>query len=317
MNSLENLEKQTQEAIDSFQRYDEDLPVRRQQVSDILEEGETASEDQVHSFLDQNIDFYDEILDKDSEELREQFHRNTRYNPSNSQIIRDIASPSNAALTAVAGPPMFKIAEASGFPELALPATVGTLAVLNFKASELSSDQVYMRGDKTIGIGKDQKKEPEAFKNVASELFHAYQDEYSSPTWTDSFMREGMERAISTRALQQTEFDKQAETYQTHILLNGYAKAADIAGVEHNLELDDEVEDQLTESADSAETLEYNLPAALIYAAEPEEGEQVYSKLFDGNYSSLEPDLEEIRDEERWDMKVKTGFWKSMDYLPF
>ena len=316
MESLETLERQASEAVNRFEQYDEDLPVRRQQVSEILDEGETASEAQVHSFLDQNIDFYDEILDKDSEELRDQFHRNTRYNPSNSQIVRDIASPSNAALTALTGPAMWKITESSGFPELALPVTAGSLAVLNFKASELSSDQVYMRGDKTIGIGKDRKTEPEAFKTAASELFHAYQDEYNSPTWTDSFMREGMERAISTRALQQTEFDKQADAYQAHILVNGYAKAADITGEDHELELDDETEDQLQEAMDSAETLEYNLPAALIYAAEEEDGEEVYSQLFDGDYSSVEPELEEIRNEERWDMKAKTGFWKAMDYLP-
>lgn len=316
MNSLETLEQQAHEAVDRFEQYDEDLPVRRQQVSEILEEGETATETQVHSFLDQNIDFYDEILDKDSEELRDQFHRNTRYNPSNSQIVRDIASPSNAALTALAGPVMWKIAESSGFPELALPVTAGSLAVLNFKASELSSDQVYMRGDKTIGVGKDRKTEPEAFKTAASELFHAYQDEYNSPTWTDSFMREGLERAISTKALHETEFQKQADAYDAHILVNGYAKAAEIAGEEHELELEEETEEQLQEAMDSAETLEYNLPAALIYAAEEEDGEEVYGQLFDGDYSAVQPDLDEIRSEERWDMKAKTGFWKAMDYLP-
>jgi len=316
MNSLETLEEQAQEAVDRFDRYDEDLPVGRQQVSDIFDQGDTATEEQVHDFLDQNIDFYDEVLDKDSEELREQFHRNMRYNPDNSQIIRDIASPSNAALASIAGPAMWKTAESSGFPELALPLTAGSLAVLNFKASELSSDKVYMRGDKTIGIGKDRTAEADAFKTTASELFHAYQDEYDSPTWTDSFMREGMERALSTRALQQKDFDKQADTYNAHILVNGYAKAADIAGEEHELDIREEAEEELQETMNSAEALEYNLPAAIIYAAEEENSEELYSQLFEGDYSSIQPDLDQIREEERWYMKAKTGFWKAMEYLP-
>ncbi len=54
-----------------------------------------------------------------------------------------------------------------------------------------------------IGISTGRLPVPRAYSVLASELLHAYQHCFDSPTWHHPYLQEGMDRAVSVRALTQ------------------------------------------------------------------------------------------------------------------
>lgn len=61
----------------------------------------------------------------------------------------------------------------------------------------------YMPSTGHIGVSPTTLLAPQAIATLASELCHAYQDAFASPTWDHPYLMEGFERAASVRALEQ------------------------------------------------------------------------------------------------------------------
>jgi len=79
-----------------------------------------------------------------------------------------------------------------------------------------------------IGVSPGQLPEPTAYTYLASELCHAYQHRFDSPTWTHPYLQEGFEQAMSVRTQEHlaTELQHDSSTHlakrqRTKTLLKG------------------------------------------------------------------------------------------------
>lgn len=309
MNASENLERAAVETVEEYRSEHGEIPVERQDVKELLEDGEDASREEVERFLDEQVDFYDELLEVDSSGLREKFQEDLRYDPSRREVAGGMLQPVNLAFTATGFPVGAALTTAVGPPEMAIPVSaVGTL-IASYKLSEESSEGFYMPFNDTIGAGKEERPAPAAYKTLASELFHAYQIEHGSGTWSHPYLREGLERAASLKALQETEHERAADALEAHVLVNGWGQLADLLDEEHGLELEPGEQEALDENIGDDGNMEYNVAASLVHAQEPD----VYSRLFHGDYTPLEEELEFLDGKENTLQDIKYRAWDFLE----
>ena len=317
METVETLEEITQESVARYRDiYDEDVPATRDDIQNIMENGETAELEDLHRFLNDQTDFYDELLDTDYGELTQDIQERIRYQPSRTQIARDTFNSMNGAFTLVSTPLTLATTIAAGPANLAIPLTACGTVISNYKVSELTNEGMYMPGKNLIGVSNDETSKPDAYKVLASELFHAYQYEEESETWHHPFLREGLERASSVKALEQ-QYPEQAEAFKTYMLLTGSFQANQITDTDITTQLDlqEEKRKQLEKHAEKNKHNEYNLPASIIYAAEQNKGEQIYGQLFNNDYNTMEEELDLLQGNETKSQEAKSLFWKTAEKI--
>ena len=283
METVETLEEITQESVARYREiYDEDVPATRDDIQDIMEDGEIAELEDLHRFLSDQTEFYDELLDTDYGKLSQDIQERIRYQTSRTQIAKDTFNPMNGAFTLVSTPLILATTVAAGPTNLAIPVTAFGMVLANYQVSELTNEGMYMPGKGLIGVSNDKTSKPDAYKVLASELFHAYQYEEGSDTWHHPFLREGLERASSVKALEQ-EYPEQAEAFRTYVLLTGSFQADQITETDITAQLDlpEQKRKQLEKHAEKNKHNEYTIPASMIYAAEQDE-----EKKSTDNYST-------------------------------
>lgn len=315
MKSLKNLEMMTEETLDNYRKLrSDDLPTSKEKVQEIMKKGEPANQEDIEKFLEEQTEFYDNLLDTDYGKLTDDLNERIRYESNRDQIIKDIPNPINAGFTLLATPLTLGATLLAGSPEFAIPISAAGVTYSNYKVSEITNDRMFMPGSNVIGVSNDQTSKPDAYKILASELFHSYQFEENSDTWYDSFLREGLERASSIKALEQRYPDK-ADAFKTYVLLKGSFQANEIAdkNIVNGLDLDEQIADRLHSEAEDFKHTEYNLPASLIYAVEETEGEEIYGELFNGDYGSMEEELEFMDGNASNLQRAKSALWKTLN----
>ena len=315
MEVAENLREITEDAVDRYRdTYGDEPPTTWEDIQEIMEEGETAEQQDIDEFLETQTQFYDQLLDADYGRLTEDLNERVRYQASRGQIARDMFNPMNAGFTLAGTPLTLGATMLYGPPELAVPVTAAGTVYANYKLSEITNEGAFMPGKDLIGVSNESKSKPDAYKVLASELFHAYQYEEGSDTWHHPFLREGLERASSVKALEQ-EYPEKGEAFRTHVLLTGSFQADEMLDKEivDELDLPQETREQLEKDARKLKHSEYNLPAALIYAAEETEGEEIYGELFNNDYSSIEQELELLKGKGTKAQNIKSLFWKTVN----
>ena len=124
METVETLEEITQESVARYREiYDEDVPATRDDIQDIMEDGEIAELEDLHRFLSDQTEFYDELLDTDYGKLSQDIQERIRYQTSRTQIAKDTFNPMNGAFTLVSTPLILATTVAAGPTNLAIPVT--------------------------------------------------------------------------------------------------------------------------------------------------------------------------------------------------
>jgi hypothetical protein len=271
---LEPLRYLANEAINEYRElYSDEIPVQRSEAEKILEEGSQATREDLEGYTEDQIEFYDELLDVDASDFRGELEEGLRYDwastPERVFNLREEGDPESTAYSAI-------------------------------------------RDLIKVEVGS----KPEVYRGLASELFHAYQFKTGSDTWADPFLREGLERAASLKALED-EYPERAQAFRTHVLTDGYVRAARLKGEEPDLEVGDQVVKEIRENQESGNVdaaLGYNLPASLINAAEDQHGEQVYREIFHGDLTSIQEGLDFMEaNSDDLDLRLKASLWKLID----
>ena len=128
-------------------------------------DGPLATEADVHKCFDELTHLYDELLNVDSTPYRESWREQLVYDCSLRERVALLTSDLPVSLTLV-----FIGGRYSGWTG-------------------------------KIGVSPGQLPEASAYMYLASELCHAYQHRFDSPTWNHPYLQEGFERAVSLRAL--------------------------------------------------------------------------------------------------------------------
>ena len=155
-------------------------------------DGPLASEADLHERFDELTRFYDDLLDVDSTPYREMWREHLVYDCSRRERLALLTSD--------------------------LPASL-TLVFIGGRYSARTG---------RIGVSPGQLPETTAYTYLASELCHAYQHLFDSPTWMHPYLQEGFEQAVSVRAqahlaaeLQHDSLTHLAKRQRTKTLLEG------------------------------------------------------------------------------------------------
>jgi hypothetical protein len=124
-----------------------------------------ANENALHERFEELMRFYDNLLNVDSTPYRETWRDHLVYDCSLRERLALLTSdlPESLTLVSIAGR--------------------------------------YSARTGRIGVSPGKLSEPAAYTYLASELCHAYQHQFDSPTWSHPYLQEGFEEAVSVRAL--------------------------------------------------------------------------------------------------------------------
>jgi hypothetical protein len=188
---FEQLQSICSDAVESYRAEYPDAPPLTESLQQ-NSDGPLASEADLHERFDELTRFYDDLLDVDSTQYREMWRKHLVYDCSRRERLALLTSDLPASLTLV-------------FIEGRYSARTGR-----------------------IGVSPGQLPETTAYTYLASELCHAYQHQFDSPTWKHPYLQEGFEQAVSvcTQAHFATELQYDflahlAERQHTKTLLEG------------------------------------------------------------------------------------------------
>lgn len=160
----EQLRSTCANAIEAYRtRYPESSNLTESLVRDL--DGPLASKADLQECFEDLTRFYDDLLDVDSTPYREMWREHLVYDCSRRERLALLASNLPESLTLV------------------------------FIGGRYSARTGW------IGVSPVQLPEARAYSVLASELCHAYQHRFDSPTWEHPYLQEGFERAVSIRAL--------------------------------------------------------------------------------------------------------------------
>lgn len=150
-------------AIDAYRTQYPEKPPLSEQFED--NNSRLASTDDVNARFAELTDFYDDLFDVDSTPYRDLWREHLLYDCSRQERLALLGSdlPSSLTFTWITG----RYAGHTGH----------------------------------IGVSSERKPAPRAYSLLASELCHAYQHRFDSPTWQHPYLQEGFEKAASLRAL--------------------------------------------------------------------------------------------------------------------
>jgi hypothetical protein len=188
---FEQLRATCADAVEAYRAEYPDAPPLTESLLQNLG-GPLASKADLYERFDEITWFYDDLLDVDSTPYRDTWREHLVYDCSRRERL--------ALLT-------------SDLPEsLTLVFIVGR----------------YSARTGWIGVSPRQLPEATAYTYLASELCHAYQHRFDSPTWAHPYLQEGFEQAVSIRAqaylgaeLQHDSLIHLAERQRTKTLLEG------------------------------------------------------------------------------------------------
>ncbi|WP_132061063.1 hypothetical protein [Halorussus amylolyticus] len=148
-----------------------------------------ASEADLHRCFQEFIQIYDDLFEVDSTPYRNQWRDHLVYDVSRREHLRLMASdpPSSLMLVWIGG----RYAGSTGH----------------------------------IGVSTGRLPVPRAYSLLASELLHAYQDCFDSPTGNHPYLQEGMDRAASAQALAQLPHTLDEDNAVAHAANRQRAKA--------------------------------------------------------------------------------------------
>ena len=179
------------DAVEAYRaEYPDAPPLTESLLQDL--DGPLANEADLHEHFDELTRFYDDLLDVDSTPYRDSWREHLVYDCSRRERL--------ALLT-------------SDLPESL------TLVFIGGRYSARTG---------RIGVSPGRLPEATAYTFLASELCHAYQHRFDSPTWTHPYLQEGFEQAVSIRAqaylaaeLDHDSLAHHAERQRTKTLLEG------------------------------------------------------------------------------------------------
>jgi len=273
-------------------------------------DGVEASKDDIYEAADFLMDFYDDLLDQDTGDVREEFKDDILYDMS----IREVLTPrADRQAVKIFGSGLIAPSVVAAFePSVAgeaLAASALACEYFNSKATASNAEAGYNPYSRKIGVSKDRLPERQAYDTLASELFHRYQHEFESPTWTSQRvkdvppMTEGLERASKISALENfaeqdfrgLDWEELHDMRAASTAVNGYAQAlSETSGVSEQdmreIGLSDQKASEAVENVDSDESRGYDLVAASLMAGEKVSGPEVYLEVFEnGSDSSAVP----------------------------
>ncbi|WP_248895391.1 hypothetical protein [Haloplanus halobius] len=159
----EQLRSTCADAIEAYRaEYPDAPPLTESLLQDL--DGPLASEADLHERLDKLMRFYDDLLDVDSTPYRDRWREHLVYDYSRRERLALLTSDLPASLTLV------------------------------FIGGRYSARTGW------IGVSPGRLSESTAYTYLASELCHAYQHRFDSPTWMHPYLQEGFEQAVSIRA---------------------------------------------------------------------------------------------------------------------
>ena len=161
------LREQLQSRIETYRsQWDDPVPVTLGEASpDGADDAPRATQADIDELFDTILDFYDDLLDVDSTPYRDEWRQNLRYDCPPRQIVADLrANPRHAPRTC-----------------------------FGFNGS-------YMVSTGLIGISRTPVDVPNAALTLASELLHACQDVFDSPTFDHPLFEEGADVGARTLA---------------------------------------------------------------------------------------------------------------------
>ncbi len=280
---------------------------------------ELASEEDVLDFADEVFDIYDELLGVETDEtMRDEMKDAINYDLDLLDRAKLAVSPTLqfGTLSAVGGSTM--LGAISLTPSIPFMNGIIPLTGLALGAgTALGAQHIYRRitedghyeeidnpfGGQIISISKDRKAKDSAYPTVLSEVLHAYQDLHSSPTYNDMHLREGMDRAVKTRAseiladrgYEDIDWDWNYRSYRAETLAHAYSILRgedDEENLEALQELGFDEYDAETLVEDIHKTRksnfeEYTVGSSAVFLAEKEYGDQAYQEVFHGNFDIL------------------------------
>lgn len=188
---FEQLQSTCADAVEAYRAEHLDAPPLTESLLQDFD-NPLASEADLHECFDELTRFYDGLLDVDSTPYRDTWREHLVYDCSRRERLSLLASdlPESLSLVFIGG----RYSARTGW----------------------------------IGVSPGQLPEAKAYTYLASELCHAYQDQFDSPTWAHPYLQEGFEQAVSVRAqahlateLQHDVLTHLAERQQTKTLLEG------------------------------------------------------------------------------------------------
>ncbi|MDY6768942.1 MAG: hypothetical protein SVW02_02435 [Candidatus Nanohaloarchaea archaeon] len=298
--------RSAEEAVRTYrERYDGSVPVTLQEMEEILAEGEIAGEEDVETFFTEISGLYDDLLAVDSDDHRDDFRDNIRYDPSMRQVLSDSIDRFGAAYAAGGALLEGGLIWLSGVMqpglELALVAG-GAGTAISIGATYLSTGDAYNQWRDTIGVGRRPRQEVKTFEAMSEELCHAYQFAFESPTADDILLQEGMARAAAVKSLEAKAERAEAEGWRraadglrAQLLLNGYGQIGWIDGCEPSVDnfmdigVPEAEAEQLVENAGDSIYHMYCTGSAAVLSNEYEEG-ATYAEVFHGDVDTSELD---------------------------
>lgn len=173
------------------QRYPEKPPLNEHIERELTDP--RANKEDIYACFETLIDIYDELLAVDSTPYRDAWRDHILYDCSRQERLEILGSDLPASLTLV-----------------------------------WISGRYAGRSGGYIGVNSGRRPEPAAYSTLASELLHAYQDQFDSPTLHHPYLMEGMDLGAAIRALEQLgdEWNDDAITHlatrqRTQALLQG------------------------------------------------------------------------------------------------
>lgn len=293
-------------------KFDGEPYLDQRQINETLD-GRKASEEEIYDSADSLMDFYDELLGQDTEDVREEFKEDILYDMSWTEILKPGMDRQTARIFApgLAASGLIAAMEPSMLGEVALASTVFCQAS-NARATVSNAEADYNPFSGKIGVSRGKLPERQAYDTLASEIVHKYQHSFDSPTWKDSRevdgeppLTQGFERAGKIKALQN--FDEQDfkgldwenlhDMRAASTAINGYAQAlAEHSEVsEEDMEeigLTGEKAEEALENVGSLESKGYDVFAASLLAQEQASNPDIYEEVFEeGSGSGAVPEF--------------------------
>ena len=188
---VEQLRSTCADAIEAYRvEYPDAPPLTESLLQDL--DGPLASETDLHERFQELTRFYDDLFDVDSTPYRDKWRDHLVYDCSRRERLALLTSD--------------------------LPASL-TLVFIGGRYSARTG---------RIGVSPGRLPEAMAYTYLASELCHAYQHLFGSPTWMHPYLQEGFEQAVSVRSqahlaaeLQHDSLTHLAKRQRTKTLLEG------------------------------------------------------------------------------------------------
>lgn len=297
---LDEVRSQAETYVD---RFDGEPPLSQREINETLE-GEDASRKDVYDAADELMDFYDDLLDRDTSDVRDEFKDDILYDMSAKEMISPRLDKQSAKIfgSGLAAPAAFAVYEPSMAGE-ALAASLMVCEYFNTKGTVSNAEAGYNPFSEKIGVSKDTLPKREAYDTLASELFHRHQHHFGSDTWMEVNrsndvppLTEGLERASKIRALshfsdeefQGLDWEELYDKRAASTLVNGYAQAlSEVSDLEEqdlvDIGLSEEKAGEAIDNVGSGESKGYDLLAASLLVQEGLEGDRVYRDTFDGD----------------------------------